>query len=1167
MLFQANFPQRPLIRRLLVFMVFILIGGDKRHRSMGNKIFLTMKITTILLFVVCLSASAGGSAQSVTLSMKNAKLERVFKEIKKQTGYVFFYDALVLKNSKTVNINLHDKSVVETLNQVLANQPFDYSIERKTITIVRKAGFPDFGKQIVNQNEKDTFVIKGTITNVDDNTPLDGVSVINLTSGTGTQTNKEGRFSIQVVLGDRLAISYIGFSDVNYEVKNNDDVFVKMAPKDITDLSEVVVVGYGTQKKTSLVSSISTVNGEDLQFGGRNLSTNLQGQVAGVISFQRSGEPGYDNATFWIRGISTYNGAQNPLILVDGIPRSFNDIDPNEIATFSVLKDAAATAVYGAEGANGVILVTTKRGRIQKTEITYRGEYSSLTPLRMPEFMGSAEFLSTYNEALSNEGKAPIFDQTLIDRYKSGLDNDLYPDEDWLNILLRKHTYNTNHNLTFRGGSSKARFFVAGSFYNESGLFKNNALEQYSSNIGLKRYNLRSNIDLDVTPTTLLRVDMSGQYLETNYPGVSTTDIFNLATTAPPYLYPAVYSDGTVADHPRHSYNRSNPYNLLNNSGYTNEFRTNIQTRIGLEQKLDYFLKGLSARAIASYDYFGTYVVSHGKSINSFYAAGRDLNNKIIYTQIQSGTDQITDGSTSQSGNKNIYLEAALNYANNFDNKHDVTGMLLAYQKESQVSSDPLPFRKLGYVSRVTYAYDRRYSVEFNMGITGSEAFAKGHRFGVFPAVGLAWIASNEKFYPESLKDIVSNLKVRASYGLTGNDYYGSQRFLYRGGFTGAAGASLGYNSGTALNSYSGYTEDRFSAPTLSWETEKKKNFGVDLGLFGNKLNIIFDYFNNFRYDILVQRRTVSGAAGFNQPPFQNFGKVTNKGYETSVSYHLRTGENSSFSARGNFTYARNKIVEMDEVAPLYPWMASTGNRLNMNNVFVADRLFTEDDFNVTTNPDGSKSYTLNGKIANQNYFGSVMPGDIKYKDLNGDGVINQFDQTKYDGNPTTPEITYGFGVSYNYKGISLSMFFTGIANTSTVLGGSNSQGFFPFTYGVDESSVRTMVRDRWTEANPSQDVLFPRIRTGSYPNNMAASTWWMRDAGFLRLKNAELGYDIPKKTLDRLKLNNVRVYVQGYNLLTWDKIKYWDPEQGNLNAGVTYPQSRTFTFGLQATF
>jgi len=341
-------------------------------------------------------------------------------------------------------------------------------------------------------------------------------------------------------------------------------------------------------------------------------------------------------------------------------------------------------------------------------------------------------------------------------------------------------------------------------------------------------------------------------------------------------------------------------------------------------------------------------------------------------------------------------------------------------------------------------------------------------------------------------------------------------------------------------------------------------NFGADLGFMRNRLNVVVDYFNNNRYDILVQRATVSGAAGFNQSPFQNFGKVTNKGFESSVSYQQKIGENSTIGLRGNFTFARNKVVEVDEIPQLYPWMSSTGNTLNFNNVYMADRLFEDNDFDITTNLDGSKNYTLKSTVPSQAFFGNVLPGDIKYKDLNGDNIINQFDQTKYEGKPSTPEINYGFGVSYGYKGLNLSMFFTGVANTTTILGGSNPAGFFPFTWGVDESSVRTMARDRWTAENPSQDVLFPRLRTGTFQNNQVASTWWARDASFLRLKTVELGYNLPKTWLNKAKVSNAKLYVQGYNLFTWDSLKYWDPEQGNLNAGVTYPQSRSFTFGLE---
>ncbi|MCH5597440.1 SusC/RagA family TonB-linked outer membrane protein [Niabella ginsengisoli] len=911
------------------------------------------------------------------------------------------------------------------------------------------------------------------------------------------------------------------------------------------------------------------MDGEDLRFGGRNLSNNLQGQVSGIISFQRSGEPGYDNATFWIRGVSTYNGVQNPLILVDGVPRTFNDIDPNEIETFSVLKDAAATAVFGAEGANGVILVTTKRGKSQKTRITYRGEASTLTPFRMPEFVGAPEFMELYNETRRNEGLTDFFTQGRIDSTRQQLDPDLYPDVNWLGALIKNRTSNTRHNLSFRGGTENARYFVSTAYYSESGIFQNNSLSQYSSNINLKRYNLRSNVDLNVTNTTLLRIDLSGQYLTTNYPGSGTDDIFNVSSFAPPYLYPMFYSDGKSASHPVPSANRSNPYNLLNNSGYTNEYRTALQSYIGLEQKLDAFTKGLRAKVGVSYDFSGTFTARTGKSVSTYFATGRDpATGAIVYNKTANGTGELTDGGTSFSTNRNIYMEGSINYARLFSNKHDVTAMGLVYRKESVLQQagislvTRLPYRKMAYVGRFTYAYDRRYSAEINVGITGSEQFVKGNRYGTFPAAGLAWIVSNEPYYPQQLKDVLSNFKLRASVGLTGNDATGAARFLYRGGFISGTGFSLGYNSGGPLGTFGGYVEDKFAAPGLSWESELKQNYGVDLGFFKNKINVTVDYFDNLRSDILLQRATVSEVAGFRQMPWQNYGKVSNKGFDASITANHQVGDHN-FGARVNYTFARNKTLERDEVPQLYPYMNETGVSLNTPYIYQADRLFTQDDFTITTDGNGIQQYELKPSIASQQFFGPdamLRPGDIKYVDLNSDGIIDQFDQSRHLSKPTTPEVVYGFGASYGYKGFSINVFFAGVANTQAVLGSSVPQGFFPFRFNVDETGVRTIARDRWTEANPSQDVLFPRLRTGTNTNNETASTWWLRDMSFLRLKNVELGYELPQTILERISMSNARVYLMGFNLVTWDKLKIWDPEQGAGNSGMTYPQSRTFT-------
>ncbi|MEC5164485.1 TonB-linked SusC/RagA family outer membrane protein [Flavobacterium sp. PL11] len=1002
--------------------------------------------------------------------------------------------------------------------------------------------------------------ITGQVVDEQGNT-LPGVNVMKKGSTTGVSTDMDGNFTIDANKGDILIFSYIGF--LNQEVIVDSKTNIKVILQSVAaSLDDVVVVGFGKQKKESVVSAISTIKGEALRLPNRSLSNNLAGQIAGIIAVQRSGEPGYDNSEFYIRGISSFKGGTTPLVLVDGIPRNMNDIEPDEIETFTLLKDAASTAIYGAEGANGVILITSKRGKVQRTIISYRGEYSLLQPTRLPDFLGSVDFMKLYNEGLNNEGKQPKYSDEVIARTQSGLDPDLYPDVYWLD-LLKKTTNNQRHTLNFRGGGEKARFFISGAYFGESGIFKSNPNVNYENNIGLKRYNLRSNVDFDVTNTTLLRVDLSGQYLETNYPGVGTSTLFRNMTTAPPNLYPMIFSDGHFASHPTPSDNRSNPYNSLMESGYSKEWRSSLQSKVAIEQKLDVITDGLMIKGVVSYDSDSKFLSSRRKTPPQFIANGRDINGDLIYSQTVNETT-FGEPIESSTGNKNIYLETSLNYAKTFDSKHLVGGMLLYYQKEIQYNDQALAFRKQAYIGRGTYMYDRRYSIEANFGITGSEAFSKGNRYGFFPAVGVAWIASNESFF-ESIKDVVNELKIRASVGRTGNDNTGGDRFLYRGTFVNVAGYPIGIGGSGTLNGLGGFAEGRFAAPTLSWEIEDKRNIGIDLGFFNNNLTLTADYFDNSRFNILLQRNTVAASTGFRQSPWQNFGKVTNKGVDLSLNAKKRFGD-VSVGMRGNFTFARNKITEYDEVKKSYSWMNITGTSLNSPNLYTAERLYTDNDFDITV-INGAKVYALKSGLAVSTLSAKNLPGDIKYQDLNGDGLIDQFDQSRAtSAKPSIPEIVYGVGFNAEYKNFYANAFFQGAASVSTVLGGDNPQGFFPFTFGVEESAVRKEGLSRWTQANPSQDVLYPRIRSTSYAHNNVASTWWSRDASFVRLKNVEIGYNMNKSLLDKLGLTTGRVYVMGNNLYVWDQIKMWDPEIGNANAGLNYPLPRTITFGLELT-
>ena len=1123
-----------------------------------SKTLQIMKFSAVMILAVCFQLSAAVFSQTVTLKNNKIPLKKVFEEINKQTGYDFFIKDALLDKVGNVNVNVKNASVNTVLHQCLDNTNLSFVIADNTITIKEK---PVKTTASILQQK-----VTGKV--VDANgLPLPGVNVSVKGTAIGTVTIYDGSFSIDIPSKTgMLVISYIGMETQEVAISSTPITIVLKEEGEALD--DVVIVGYGKQKKEQIVGAVSTVKGQDLKFPTRSLSNNIAGQVSGLLAIQRSGEPGYDNSEFWIRGISTFAGGSQPLVLVDGVPRAINDIEPDEIETFSVLKDAASTAVYGAEGANGVIIITSKRGKAQKPVISFRTEHSISQPTRLPKFVDSANYLELFNEALKNDGETAIYSDELIAKYRSGEDLDLYPNTDWMSTMLRNFTENHRYTLNVRGGTDASRYFVSGAYYNESGIYKDNPTNRYESNIGVKRFNLRSNIDMNITSSTLLSVDLSGQYLVNNYPGVASSTIFRQMLITPGYVFPAVYSDGTIATFlQERDGNMRNPYNMLMNSGYAKEWRSGIQSTIRLEQKLDFITEGLYYRGLVSYDYNGNFNSRRNYDPSRYFATGRDADGKLIFSRTYAGTGNMGDPSETSNADKKIYMESAINYKRSFGD-HNTEGMLLYMQKETQLNTEALAFRKQGLVGRLSYSYDKKYFIEGNFGYTGSEAFAKGYRYGFFPAVGIGYQISNEKFYPQGLKQYLNTVRLRASMGRTGNDNTGTSRFLYRPTFTSAGGFAQGITSGGGSNGLpNGVVEGQFEAPFLSWEIEDKQNYGVNLGLFNNKIEIVADYFNSERTGILLQRRTVPGSVGFRTAPWQNYGKVKNWGIDASLNANEQFND-FKVGFRSTFTFARNKITEYDELPQPHPWMEVTGTRVNENVLYIAERLYTEDDFIVTSNTNGTKSYVLKSEIPKPTLGGLIAPGDIKYVDLNNDGVINSFDRKRGVGNPQNPEIVYGFGLNVEYKGFYASAFFQGVANTSVVLGGTTPEGWFPFNWGVDQSNYRTFALDRWTEQNQSQNVLMPRLHKSNVnaANNRAASTWWLRDGSFLRLKNVEVGYNIPKIMLTKLNVQSARVYIMGYNLTVWDHIKHWDPETGNSNGGLNYPLPSTITFGLELT-
>ena len=1013
--------------------------------------------------------------------------------------------------------------------------------------------------------------ITGTVTD-ENGQPLPGAYVYIKGTEVGTTTNLDGMYVIDINQTDELTFSFISYLEQTIKPRSASNTLNVSLKPDTNALEEAVAVAYGAQKRQAIVSSLSTITTDDLKVTSTNITSSIQGQLPGLIAVQRNAEPGRDDAEFWIRGVSSFKGGTSPLVLVDGVERSITDLDADEIESFSLLKDAAATAMYGAEGANGVILVTTKRGHIGKQQISLRVEQNLSVPYRIPDFVDSWDYMRLANEALVNDGMEPLYSDDVIDLHESGADPDLYPNAQWTDLIART-IHGQRYTLSFRGGTENAKYFVTGGYQQKDGVFKKNPESKYNSNFSYDRFNLRSNIDLKVSKTTQLSIDLAGQYTARRTANRSPDDVFVFMLHTPPHLFPMVYSDGTVSTYPggETDGNNRNPYFMLYQQGYRREFQTNIQSRVNLRQDLHFITEGLSARGAVSFDLENTLSKLRNYGPSKYHATGRDPETgALIYNQIVAGSPDVKEVEiTGNTYDRQIYVEAALEYNNTFAGKHAVGAMLLYNQKERQKNNEALVYRTQGLVGRITYGYDNRYFIEANFGYTGSETFAKKNRFGFFPAVGASYMISNESWYPEGLKRVLSSAKVRASFGRTGNDDTGTSRFLYRATFSESGHTfNQGITSGGANNGLgAGIYDLQFENLTLGWEIEDKTNVGLDLSFFNRAIQIQADYFYNIRSAILLQRNTIPQYAGFHQNPWQNYGRVRNQGLDASIDMMKSFGD-WKVSARGTFTFARNKVLEIDELTPSEEYQRVTGTRINEQELYIAERLYTIDDFIVTKNDNGSDAYTLRPGLPQPALGGIIGPGDIKYVDMNHDGIIDTNDKVRGVGHPyQTPEINFGFGFNVEWKGIYASVFFSGVANTSILLASGNST-FWPFNWGVEKGNYRTAFLDRWTTENPSQDVVYPRLHVG-YGNsiNDEPSTWWLRDGSFLRLKNAEIGYVLPEKALRTLKISGLRIYLLGENLCVFDHIKFWDPEQGNRNKGVSYPMQHSFTLGVQLDF
>lgn len=984
--------------------------------------------------------------------------------------------------------------------------------------------------------------------------PLIGVTVSVIGGQARTITDMDGMFRLNVPQksSTELELTYIGFKRKTVKV-NGARLINVMMEEEANEFNEVVVTGYTSQKKASIIGSIETINPGELMFGStRTLSNNLAGKLSGVIGIQRSGEPGYDDSNFWIRGISTFSGSNNPLILIDGVARDLNNVDVSEIESFSILKDASASAMYGVRGANGVIVITTKRGKIGAPQVRFHLEHSINQPTKLPEFLNAPDYMSLLNELAAQDGVAQPFTQQQIDRTRSGYDPDLYPDVNWVDAITKDYAYTTRGNLDISGGSDFLRYSIVASYFKETGILEQDKSLLVDNATNNQQFNLRTNIDMDVTKTTMLRVNIGGYLNRFKKQRCDTDGAFGEAFRTLPFVHPARYSDGSI---PLIS-NRANPWRTVTQQGYDFITSSKIQTLFSVEQDLKMFTPGLKAKALFSFDRWNRSRRSRtAKPATVFPATGRDEEGNLIYSQFETGDESMGSEQGTEYGNTNVYFEADLMYNRRFG-KFDVDAMLL-YNQQAYDDGSIQDYRKQGLAGRLSTTFDNRYVAEFNFGYNGSENFAKGKRFGFFPSFAIGWLLSEEPFM-ESMKPIFHKIKFRASIGQAGDDNIGGRRFAYLGTlYTEQEGYKWGTN-GQRDYIKKGITEGEIGVDNLTWETVTKKNFGIELGLW-NMLDFNFDIFREDRKDIFMQRTIIPTQTGFVTAPWANFGKVKNQGIEMTLNFHKQWTKDLFTSAYANFTYAKNEVVEKDEPDALKGTHRSqTGRSMNELWGLTAERLFTYDDFNE----DG----TLKDGIPSQEGVGAVKlyPGDIKYVDVNGDGVITEEDEG-FIGGTVDPRIVYGFGGVISYKNFDLNFFFQGTGDMYRVIGGQPY--FLPGGGTTTEGNAYAYnLDDRWTETNQDPYAFWPRLTYGPNKNNYRASTWWKKDMSFLRCKTIEVGYTFPKAWFERFYVKSCRVFVSGNNLFCLSDFKLWDPELGT-NDGLKYPMNRSVMFGIDVNF
>lgn len=1122
-----------------------------RSMRTGSRILLS------LLFCFFLARTYAQDQAAITLDAENKTIQSVLQQVQQQGHFRFVYNNDLLDDKRVITVHLKNATLHQLMDIVLRNTHLIFEEQDKGVVVLKQGPQKMQGK------------ISGIVRD-SAGAPMPGVSVTVKDKPTiGTTTDVNGGFFLEAPgKNSVLVFSMVGFTPREIVIGEQTTLDLRLQASPY-HLDEQVVVAFGKQKKADVVGSVTSINPAELKVPSSNLTTALAGNVAGLIAYQRSGEPGADNASFFIRGVTTFGYKKDPLILIDGVEVTTADLarlQVDDIANFSILKDATATALYGARGANGVILIATKQGKEGRPLYSVRVENSMSEPTKNVQLADPVTYMKLANEAVLTRnplGVTPYSEEKIANTGVPGSNPYAYPAVDWMKTLFKDYTMNQRADANVSGGASVARYYVSASFSQDNGVLNVPKLNNFNNNIDLKTYGIRSNVDVNLTKTTLLTTRVSGTFQDYVGPINGGTQVYNEVMHANPVMFPAFYAPDAANQFTHHIlFGNSMDGNLINPyadmvRGYKTYTTSTINAQAELKQKLDFLTEGLSFTAMANTSRYAYYDIT--RSYTPFYyslGSYDKASNTYILNDVNpdAGTEYLTypaNGGTKLITTA-VYFQGILNYNRTFG-KNGVSGSLV-YQAQNSISGDftsletSLPSRNLGVSGRATYNYDGRYYVEYNFGYNGSERFDKNHRFGFFPSAGIAWNVSNEEFWKKSLWNTITNLKLRATYGLVGNDAIGSpqDRFFYLSQVNmkdATKGATFGNVIGQGYNR-PGISVLRYANSDITWEIAHETNVGFDMSLW-NKLNLTFDAYKTYRSNILQPRASIPTTMGLADTSWANIGAATSKGIDASIDYNQPINKNWWVQARANFTLAQSRYNKYEE--PAYvdePWLSRVGYSLSQTWGYVAERLFV-DDKDVANSPAQT--------------FGTYGAGDIKYKDINGDGQITALDKVPI-GFPTDPEIVYGFGFSVGYKGWDLSAFFQGQSRSSFILNATTTAPF-----DNNDALLKAYADNHWSEDNRNIYALWPRLSPDVNINDSQPSTWWVRNGKFMRLKQLEIGYSLPKALLDRYHIKSFRFYLNGSNLFALTTFKLWDIEMaGN---GLGYPVQRVMNLGLQTSF